>query len=135
MAKSLPCTGCPEDFQLTEKTIARIGRDHPTVDIEKTLDKFVLNAEAKGWMYRNWQSAFVNYVGNGNMYGGIFYKQGNAQDPKWIPLLAEARSYGFREPTALEPTPGTYRTALESFKRSAKRATILPFENVLRVMK
>ena len=71
MPRTLPMTGIPEDFRLTEKTIERVERENFAIDIPKTLDKFVLNAEAKGWMYKNWQAAFVNYIDNGAKFGGV----------------------------------------------------------------
>ena len=122
MAKTLPLTGCPEDFQLTEKTFARVERDYPTIDIQKTLNKFVLNAEAKGWMYRNWQLAFVNYCDNGAQYGGVFYKSGRAADPLWIPILTEAKPYGFRDPYPHD-TPSSYRTDFNLWKSREKKST------------
>lgn len=135
MGKSLPTTGIPEDFQLTEKTVARVLRDFPTVDLEKTLEKFVLNSEAKGWMYRNWQSAFVNYVDNGAQYGGVFYKTGRAADPRWLPVLSEVKPYGFRDPLAHE-TPSSYRTSFENWKREDKRnAPAIDFSSALRAIK
>lgn len=119
MARTLPTTGCPEPFELTPNTLARLERDRPTIDIAKTLDKFVLNAEAKGWMYRNWQAAFVNYIDNGEKFGGVFYKQGIVEDPKWARVLSEARKFGFRLPLQHE-TPGSYETQLNTFKGAAK---------------
>lgn len=134
MGKQLPCTGCPEDFALTEKTIARIEREYPTVDIQKTLQKFVLQSEAKGWMYRNWQSAFVNYCDNGKAYGGVVYQEGPKQDPRWVQILAEVTPYGFRAPQTHE-TPQSYRTEFEQWKRFDKRSPVIEFGNILKVMK
>lgn len=135
MSKSLPTCGIPEDFQLTEKTVARVLRDHPMLDVEKTLEKFILNAEAKGWMYRNWQSAFVNYVDNGAQYGGVFYKTGRAADPRWLPILAEAKPYGFRDPYPHD-TPATYRTDFEMWKRAEKRSVpVIDFSSALKAIK
>lgn len=137
MSRTLPTCGCPEDFQLTEKTVSRVLRDHPMIDMDKTLEKFVLNAEAKGWMYRNWQSAFVNYVDNGAQYGGVFYITGRAADPRWIPVLNEVKPYGFRDPQNHE-TPNSYRTEFEMWKRADKRGTpvgAIDFAGALRAIK
>lgn len=122
MPKTLPGTAIPEDFQLTEKTIARVEQSDFSVDIPKTLNRFILKAESHGWIYKNWQSAFLNYVANGKDYGGVEYKIGRAADPRWLPILAEAKPYGFRDPLAHE-TPGSYRTEFEQWKRIEKRDT------------
>jgi hypothetical protein len=131
--KTLPVTGCPEPFLLTEKTLARLAKDYPKVDVEQTLDRFVRKADAIGWMYRNWQSAFLNYCDNGEKYGGVVYKQGRAQDPRWIPILSEAAPYGFREPHPHE-TPDTYRTQFNWWKDEQKksRAPVIQFGEALR---
>lgn len=126
MSKTLPCTGCPENFSLTDKTLARLAKDYSTIDVNKTLDKFVRNAEAKGWMYRNWQSAFLNYCDNGEKYGGVIYKQGLSDDPRWKPILAEVAPYGFRAPYPTE-TPSVYRTDFELWKGKQKRAPVIEF--------
>lgn len=118
--RTLPVSGIPEDFKLTEKTIATVEREYPTVDIAATLIKFVRKAEAGGWMYARWQSAFLNYLDNGQKYGGIAYKVGRAADPIWKPVLAEAGQYGFRLPFEHE-TPGSYRTQFHLWKDEAKR--------------
>jgi len=135
MRKTLPLSACPEDFKLTERTIETIERDYPTIDIEKTRRKFVLQAEAKGWMYKNWQSAFVNYCDNGERYGGVVYKQGRSQDPRWTPILSEVAPYGFREPYPHE-TPDSYRTAFNLWKSQQNRAPVsVDLRNALRAIK
>lgn len=113
-------TGIPEGFELTEATIARVERANFAVDIPKTLEKFILNAEAKGWMYKNWQSAFINYVDNGEKFGGVYYKLGKQQDPAWKRVLAEAQKFGFREPLPHE-SPGIYETQFNQWKSAPKR--------------
>jgi hypothetical protein len=66
----------PEDFRLTESTLAWVAEKHPTLDVPDTLERFCDNAAAKSWAYRDWQAAFRNYVRNGKLYGGVTYKQG-----------------------------------------------------------
>lgn len=112
-------TLCPEDFTLTEKTLERMARQYPTVDIERTLEKFVLNAESKGWVYANWQMAFINYVDNADKYGGVYFKQGKVQDPAWIRVLREANQYGFRGPLPHE-TPSIYETQFNLWRTAPK---------------
>ena len=135
MARTLPTCGIPEDFQLTEKTVARIEQRDFSIDIPQTLEKFILNAEAKGWMYKNWQAAFINYCDNGKQYGGVFYKAGRAADPKWVPVLNEAKPFGFRDPESHE-TPASYRTSFENWRRfEGKHATAQNFAANLRAVK
>lgn len=132
--RTLPTTGISEDFQLTEKTIARLERDYPTVHIERTKDRFERKAKANGWMYRDWQAAFLNYCDNAQKYGGVEFKRGRDQDPLWIPVLNEARSYGFRVPEWQE-TPDSYRTSLKlwmSKKELGKKAPVVEFGSVLK---
>jgi hypothetical protein len=119
MRKTLPMTGIQEDFTLTESTQARIARDYPSVDVPATLDRFVRKAEALGWMYRNWQAAFLNYLDNGSKYGGVVYVVGKAADPLWKPVLEEAGKYGFRLPMPHE-TPSSYRTQLMLWRSEPK---------------
>lgn len=101
----------PDDFTLTDKTLAWLAEKHPTVDIDDTLERFCDHAAAKSWAYRDWQAAFRNYVRNGKQYGGVTYKQGRNDDPLWTAVLQDARKFGFREPHAME-TPSSYRTQL-----------------------
>lgn len=115
MRKTLPMTGIGDDFKLTERTLERIEKDYSTVDIAATLDRFTRKAEALGWMYRNWQAAFLNYLDNGQKYGGVVYKVGKAADPLWKPVLAEAGQFGFRLPYLTE-TPSSYRTQLMQWR-------------------
>lgn len=123
-----PQKGIPENFALTESTSNFMQNEFPTVDVEKTLALFRDKAEAGGWLYASWQAAFRNYVRNGQKYGGIAYKNGRAQDPRWQPILAIAKPYGFREPEDNE-TPSSYRTAFEQWKSFEKRSTnVLPFD-------
>lgn len=115
--KSLPMTGIAEDFRLTERTLERVAKDYASVDLPATLDRFVRKAEALGWMYRNWQAAFLNYLDNGQKYGGVVYIVGKAADPLWKPVLDEAGKYGFRLPYATE-TPSSYRTQLMLWRQT-----------------
>lgn len=112
--KTMPLTALPEDFELTARTIETVSREHPTIDIPATLEKFRRKADALGWMYKSWQSAFLNYCDNGQKYGGVEFKQGRAQDPRWTSVLNEARKYSFRMPEPQE-TPDSYRTKLNQF--------------------
>lgn len=126
--RKAPARGLPEDFLLTEDTKNFLAREFANIDMEKTLEIFRDKAEADGWMYSNWQAAFRNYVRNAQKYGGVAYKNGRAEDPRWQPILAIAKPYGFREPSEHE-TPASYRTAFETWKGEQKRATnVLPFE-------
>jgi hypothetical protein len=115
--KSLPMTGIAEDFRLTDRTLERVAKEYSSVDLPATLDRFVRKAEALGWMYRNWQAAFLNYLDNGQKYGGVVYILGKAADPLWKPVLAEAGQYGFRLPYATE-TPASYRTQLMLWRQT-----------------
>lgn len=122
-----PATGIPDDFRLTESTEDFLNAEFPTVNAQKTLEIFRDKAEAGGWLYSNWQSAFKNYVRNGQKFGGIVYNAGREQDPRWQPVLAEAMPYGFRAPLDHE-TPNGYRVAFESWKTKEKRSeNVLPF--------
>ncbi len=114
-------TFLPECFLLTDATLAWMAARYPTVDIAETREVFCDKAAAKGWSYRDWQAAFRNYVRNGRKFGGLVYKAGRDQDPRWMPVLAEARQYGFREPTTAE-SPAGYKTALDAWKTAQKRA-------------
>ncbi len=123
-------TFLPDDFRLTEKTLEWLAAKSPTLNIDETLEIFRDKAAAKGWSYRDWQAAFRNYVRNGRKFGGLVYKAGRDQDPRWMPVLAEARQYGFREPTTAE-SPAGYKTALDVWKTAQKRAPaalVLPIQ-------
>lgn len=120
-----------DDFRLTEKTLEWLEAKSPTLNIDETLEIFRDKAAAKGWVYRDWQAAFRNYVRNGNLYGGLVFRAGRADDPRWKPVLAEAASYGFREPLQHE-TPASYRTAFQDWKTAQKRAPcVIPLSRVL----
>lgn len=132
--RTLPTTGISEEFQLTEKTLARLAKDYPTVDIEGTQDRFERKAKANGWMYRDWQAAFLNYCDNGQKYGGVEFKRGRDQDPLWMSVLNDARRYGFRVPERHE-TPGSYRSALNSWvgsQESSRRGAVVEFGQALK---
>lgn len=134
MRKTAPLTALPEPFVLTEKTIETAIREHPTIDLEATKTKFERKADSLGWMYRSWQSAFLNYLDNCEKYGGAVYKLGREQDPKWKAILAEVAPYGFRAPYQHD-TPGSYRTDFELWKSREKRSTnIAQFGDVLKRM-
>lgn len=107
----------PDDFGLTDKTLAWLAEKYPTVDIDDTLERFCDHAAAKSWAYRDWQAAFRNYVRNGKQYGGVTYKQGKNDDPLWSAVLQDARKFGFREPYATE-TPASYRTQLMLWRQT-----------------
>lgn len=112
-------TFLPIDFCLTAATLAWLAQKCPTVDVDETIELFKDNAAAKAWAYRDWQAAFRNYVRNGAKYGGVIYKNGREHDPRWQPILHEARKYGFREPGENEP-PNGYRTAFEMWRATPK---------------
>ena len=117
-----PATAIPEGFALTPATEEFMVEEFATIDIERTLKIFRDKAEAGGWMYTNWQAAFRNYVRNGKQYGGVEFRAGKVQDPRWQPILHEARKYGFREPTAYE-SPQGYKTAFDLWKTSSHKKT------------
>lgn len=141
MAKrSAPMMTIPEDFVLTEKTVAWVQEKYPTVNIDGTLERFVDSSHAHGRMYADWQAAFKNWVRKAieNKWDGVEYKQGRAQDPRWMPILNEVRPYGFRMPLPHE-TPGSYRTEFENWKRKQEvgkpvydRAPVIDFGNLLK---
>lgn len=117
--KLLPMTGIPDGFVLTDKTRATVESEYPTIDVDATLEKFRRKADAGGWMYKSWQSAFLNYCDNAQKYGGVVFRQGRAQDPLWVRVLNETRPYGFRMPHPHE-TPQSFRTSFESWKRDQR---------------
>lgn len=117
--KTMHVTGIPEGFALTERTIAWVNEKYPTVNIEGTLERFTESALAHGRMYSDWQAAFRSWVRKAieNKWDGCEFKQGRAQDPRWIGVLNEARKYGFRMPEPQE-TPDSYRTAMKLWQGS-----------------
>ena len=132
--KALPLTGLPEEFALTEKTIAHVNERFPTVDIEKSLERFCESALAHGRMYSDWQAAFRTWCRRAieEKWDGVVFKKGRDQDPRWAPILAEVKPYGFRQPQAHE-TPGSYRTEFELWKSREKRAApVIDFGDVLK---
>jgi hypothetical protein len=137
--KVMPVSAIPEGFALTQTTMEFVAQKYPAVQLEDTLERFVETALANGWMYADWQAAFRTCVRKGvdNGWNSIVrFKQGKAQDPRWIPVLSEVKPYGFREPQPQE-TPDSYRTAFNLWKTQQKRtATVMPFEmkNVLKGM-
>ncbi|MGQ0836343.1 MAG: hypothetical protein ACT4O5_15765 [Gammaproteobacteria bacterium] len=133
--KSMPMTGIPAGFKLTETTLLFVNERYPTVDIERTLERFTESALAHGRMYSDWQMAFRTWVRKAieNKWDGVEFKQGRAQDPKWTPILAEVAPYGFRQPYSHE-TPGSYRTDFELWKSKQKRAPVIEFGDALKKM-
>jgi hypothetical protein len=135
--KAMPMTAIPNDFVLTEKTISWVTEKFPTVNIEGTLEKFSDSALANGRMYADWQAAFRTWVRKAvdNKWDGVEFKQGRAQDPKWLPILNEVRPYGFRMPQPQE-TPDSYRTQFNFWKRDQERnkkpSPVIEFGNVLK---
>lgn len=138
--KTLHTTGIAEDFALTAKTIAYIEEKFPTIDIDKTLELFSEHCQANGTMYADWQAGFRTWVRRNveEKWKGVVYKLGRVQDPAWVPVLAEAKKYGFRDPVSVE-TPQAYRTALERWKdRPVERkpnAPVIDFSGALKGMK
>lgn len=124
-------TFLPQDFALTATTLKWLDEKFPSVDIDETMEIFVDKAAARGWSYRDWQAAFRNYVRNGGTYGGVVYRKGKAADPRWEPILGEARPYGFRSPLDHE-TPASYRTAFEQWKTGQRRAPVANIGSVLK---
>jgi hypothetical protein len=134
--KSTPMTAIPDEFALTEKTTAWVSEKFPTVNIEATLERFTDSALQHGRMYADWQAAFRTWVRKAveNKWDGVEYKQGRAQDPKWLPILNEVRPYGFRMPQPHE-TPDIYRTQFYFWKREQERSKpkspVIDFGNIL----
>lgn len=127
-------TFIPEDFELTPRTLAWLEKNYPQVDVEKTLEKFKRDADAKGWMYRNWQRAFEGVVDKGIANGWrtiVTLKGGKEHDPKWAPILHEARKHGFRDPHELE-SEGAYKTQFEMWRREPNKPNVLNLGNVLK---
>lgn len=125
--KTSGLTFIPEGFELTPATIAWVERKYPAMNIPETLEKFVRAAEAGGWRYRNWQRAFEGIIEKGMANGWrsiVTMKGGIQNDPQYQLVLHEARKFGFREPHPHEPV-GSYRTALENFKRAPKPSNVL----------
>lgn len=122
MRKTMPLTVIAEDFDLTEKTIAWVNEKYPSVDIKGTLDRFTDSALTHGRMYADWQAAFRTWVRKAieNKWDGVEFKAGRKQDPRWQPILEEAKKYGFREPMSHE-TPGGYKTVFDQWKSAPNR--------------
>ena len=134
--RAMPVSGLPEGFALTEKTIAWVGERYPTVNLDRTLERFTESALAHGRMYADWQAAFRTWVRNAveNQWSsGVEFKKGIEDDPKWRPILSEVAPYGFRKPMAHE-TPGGYRTEFELWKRNQPRAPVIQFGDALKRM-
>lgn len=118
-----------DDFELSAKTMAWMEQKYPQVDIGETLERFQDWARQKGVMYADWQAGFKTVVRKAIDNGWrsiVTLKGGKAFDPKWQPLLHEARKHGFREPKEMEPV-GTYRTALDLWKRRGNK--VVQFED------
>ena len=136
--KTMPVGGLPEGFVLTEKKIAWVDERYPSVNIERTLERFTESALANGRMYADWQAAFRTWVRNAvenKWSSGVEFKKGREQDPAWMPILGEVRPYGFRAPMPHE-TPGSYRTEFNMWKDKQKRAAspVIDFGSALKKM-
>jgi len=133
--RAMPVSGLPEGFALTEKTIAWVGERYPTVNLDRTLERFTESALAHGRMYADWQAAFRTWVRNAveNQWSsGVEFKKGKEDDPRWQPVLAEVAPYGFRAPLPHE-TPTSYRTDFELWKGKQKRtAPVIDFGQALK---
>lgn len=132
----MPMSGLPEDFALTEKTIAWVDERFPTVNVERTLERFCESARANGRMYADWQAAFRTWVRNAvenNWNSGVEFKKGREDDPRWKPVLSEVQPYGFRAPEPQE-TPDSYRTAFNLWKRDRARAPVIEFGDHMKRM-
>jgi hypothetical protein len=132
--KQMPVTGIPKDFALTETTLLYITQTFPTVNIEKTMERFTDSALQHGRMYADWQAAFRTWVRKAieNKWDGVEFKKGREQDPRWQPVLAEVAPYGFRAPLPHE-TPSSYRTDFELWtgKQNRDRSPVIDFGSVL----
>lgn len=121
----------PDDFGFQKHPELRdwTEKEFPRVDPEKTMTQFIEWADDIGRMASKWTACYkrVVRIGVEKGYSGIVvYKNGKYDDPKWKAVLAEAHEIGFREPSPLEPTVGTYRVALETWKSQQKRSDPAP---------
>lgn len=131
--KQMPVTGIPAGFKLTETTLSIVSDRYPTVDIDRTIERFTESALAHGRMYADWQAAFRSWVRKAieNKWDGVEFKKGREDDPRWKPVLSEVAPYGFRAPE-LQETPDSYRTAFNSWKRERHRAPVIEFGSGLK---
>lgn len=132
--KTAGLTFIPDGFELTPATIAWVERKYPALDIRETLEKFIRAADAGGWKYRNWQRGFEGIVEKGMANGWrsiVTVKGGVQHDPAYQLVIHEGRKFGFREPYVHEPV-GSYRTALENFKRAPKPSNVLNLSAVVK---
>lgn len=130
MKKTLPMTGLPEGFVLTEKTTQWVNDKYPKVDIEESLERFTEWASSNGVLYADWQAGFKTCIRKGvdNGWNSIVrFKKGRVHDPKWIPVLSEVAPYGFREPQPQE-TPDSYRTAFNLWNNGQKRTNVVSMD-------
>lgn len=133
--KAMPMTGIPAGFKLTETTMLYVSDRFPTVDIDKTLERFSETCEANGTMYADWQAGFRTWVRRNveEKWKGVVYKLGRSQDPAWSNIVADAKRFGFRDPEFQE-TPSSYRVAMERWKDAPKKAPVIEFGDHLKKM-
>lgn len=128
--KTKPASAIEDSWRPEQKTINWVSAKFPQVEIEGTIEKFVLSALANGRMYSCWNSAFKTWVQRSieKKWDGCAFKEGREFDPKWLPVLSEAHPYGFRNPHEYE-TPEVYRTELRRWVRDRNRSTnVLPIQ-------
>lgn len=124
MRKTTPVRGIRDDEEYSPAVLVWAEAKYPTVDVPGTFEVFSDYCRTHGSMYADWNAALRTWIRNGvdRGFGAIIFKQGRAADPKWMPVLAEAKQYGFREPHSSE-TVGAYRTEFEMWKSREKRST------------
>lgn len=124
MRKTTPLRGIREDETFSDSVFAWATAKYPIVDVPGTFEIFADHCRTHGSMYADFDAGFRTWIRNAvdKGYGGVVYKQGRAADPKWAPVLAEAKILGFRDPHATEPV-GAYRTDLEMWKSREKKST------------
>jgi len=124
--KTAPLRAIREDETYSEKVVTWAAEKYPTVDIPATFEVFADHCRTHGSMYACFDAALRTWVRNAidKGYGGAKFKQGIAADPKWIPVLAKAKEYGFRPPELPRETADIYGKALQAHIDSGKRSNV-----------
>jgi hypothetical protein len=139
MARALPASGIPEDFGYAKYPDLRkwIEAEFPTVDPDKTMERFVEYAQDVGRMATIWTACFKRVIRTGieKKYDGIVvYRAGRQADPKWSGIISLAKQYGFRDSFDYE-THTAYTREFETWKDQQKRAPVIEFGPALRQFK
>lgn len=120
--------GIRDDEQPSQGVVDWAAKKYPAVDVVDTFEVFADHCKAQGSMYACFDAALRTWIRNAvdKGYGGVVYKTGRAADPKWIPVLAEAKDVGFRAPLPHEQ-PGSFRSEMDTWLRTVKRSTVTTF--------